>query len=81
MRREVAFDAIMFRCLGAFIPTTTFIRDLRPFLQIRQFARLRSASCSIVARFKLHAEELTAARATPSRDLKLMRCGLFHFDH
>jgi hypothetical protein len=27
------------RCLGAFIPTTTFIRDMRTLLQIRQFAQ------------------------------------------
>ena len=67
----MAFDAIMFRCLGAFIPTTTFIRDLRPLLQIRQFTRLRSASCSLQGLSPAR----RVARAAPSGDLAL---GVMH---
>ena len=35
------------RSLGAFIATTTFIRDIGTLLQIRQFTQRRSASCSM----------------------------------
>ena len=37
----------MLRCLGAVYSITTFIRDLRTLLQIRQFAHLRSTTCSL----------------------------------
>ena len=55
------------RCLGAFIPTTTFIRALTSLLQIRQFAHLRSTSCSLQGLSSTQ----RSARATPSRDLTL----------
>jgi hypothetical protein len=55
------------RCLGAFIPITTFIRDLRTLLQIRQFAHHRSATGSMQG--LNHTRR--GARATPSRDLTL----------
>jgi hypothetical protein len=57
------------RCLGAFIPTTTFIRAITSLLQIRQFARLRSASCSLQGLSSTSTQR--NARATPSRDLTL----------
>ena len=57
----------MLRCLGAFIPTTTFIRDMRTLLQIRQFAQLRSTSCSLQGLSSTQ----RSARATPSRDRTL----------
>jgi hypothetical protein len=59
------------RCLGDFIPTTTFMRDLRPLLQIRQFARLRSATCSLQGLSPAR----RVARAAPSGDLAL---GVMH---
>ena len=34
-------------CLGAVYSITTFIRAITSLLQIRQFARLRSATCSV----------------------------------
>ena len=52
---------------GAFIATTTFIRDIGTLLQIRQFAQLRSASCSMQGLGPTH----RVAHATPSRDLTL----------
>ena len=54
----------MLRC---FYFRTTFMRDLRPLLQIRQFARLRSATCSLQGLSSTQ----RSARATPSRDLTL----------
>jgi hypothetical protein len=50
------------RRLGAFMPTTTFMREITPLLQIRQFAHLRSASCSLQG--SSSAER--SARAAPS---------------
>jgi hypothetical protein len=35
------------RCLGAVYSITTFIREITPLLQIRQFAHLRSTTCSL----------------------------------
>jgi hypothetical protein len=58
---------LVLRCLGAFIPTTTFIRDMGTLLQIRQFAQLRSASCNMQGL----SPPRRSARATPSRDLTL----------
>ena len=55
------------RSLGAFIGTTTFIRDKGTLLQIRQFAQLRSASCSMQG----FSPTQRSAHATPSRDLTL----------
>jgi len=59
------------RCLGAFIPTTTFIREITPLLQIRQFAHHRSASCSLQGLSPAR----RVARAAPSGDLAL---GVMH---
>ena len=59
------------RCLGAFIPTTTFIREITPLLQIRQFAQLRSASCSLQGLSSAR----RSARGAPSGDLAL---GVMH---
>ena len=59
------------RCLGAFIPTTTFMREITPLLQIRQFAHLRSTTCSLQGLCSTQ----RSARATPSRDLTL---GVMH---
>ena len=56
--RQVAHHRSVLRCLGAFIPTTTFIRDLRTLLQIRQVAHLRSGDMQ-PSRFKPRAEERT----------------------
>ena len=56
MQRCVGYESLFvclfvweFVCLRleAFIPTTTLIRDIRTLLQIRQFAHLRSATCSM----------------------------------
>ena len=52
-------------CLCAVYSITTFIRDMRTLLQIRQFARLRSASCSLQGLSSTQ----RSARETPSRDL------------
>ena len=50
----------------AFIVTTTFIRDMGTLLQIRQFAQLRSASCSMQG-----LSPPPHAVGSPSRDLTL----------
>ena len=60
-----ASDMQEVRCLGAVYSITTFIRDMRTLLQIRQFARLRSASCSLQGLSSTQ----RSARETPSRDL------------
>jgi hypothetical protein len=39
--------AVQVRSLGAFIPTTTFMREITPLLQIRKFAQLRSTTCRL----------------------------------
>ena len=52
------------RCLGAVYSITTFIRDIRTLLQIRQFAHLRSATGSMQGLNPTR----RSARATPSRD-------------
>ena len=51
----------------AFIVTTTFIRDMGTLLQIRQFAQLRSASCSMQGLSPTRG----SAHATLSRDVTL----------
>ena len=55
------------RCLGAFIPTTTFIRAMTSLLQIRQFAHLRSTTCSLQGLSSTQ----RSTQAAPSRDLTL----------
>ena len=71
-RRGVfVYSVQVLRCLGAVNSITTFIRDMSTLLQIRQFAHLRTASCSLqglspARRF---------ARAAPSGDLAL---GVMH---
>jgi hypothetical protein len=58
---------MVLRCLGAFIPSTTFIRDLGTLLQIQQVAQLRSDTCS------MQGLDPTRRRAqrTPSTDVAL----------
>jgi hypothetical protein len=58
---------LLLRCLGAVYSITTFIRDLRTLLQIRQFAQLRSTACSLQGLSSTQRR----AQATPSRDLTL----------
>jgi hypothetical protein len=47
------------------VPTTTFMRDMRTLLQIRQFTQLRSTTCSLQGLSSMQ----RSAQATPSRDL------------
>jgi len=53
------------RCLGAVYSITTFIRAMTSLLQIQQFARLRSTTCSLQGLSSTQ----RSARAAPSRDL------------
>jgi hypothetical protein len=55
----------VFTCLRAVYSITTFIRDMSTLLQIRQFAHLRSASCSMQGL----SPPRRGAHSTPSRDL------------
>ena len=55
------------RCLGAVYSITTFIRAMTSLLQIQQFARLRSTTCSLQGLSSTQ----RSARATPSRDRTL----------
>ena len=57
-----------FRGQGTLIYSiTTFIRDMRTLLQIRQFAHLRSTTCSLQGLSSTQ----RSTQTTPSRDLTL----------
>ena len=58
---------MVLRCLGAVYSITTFMRDMRTLLQIRQFAHRRSTTCSLQGLSSTQ----RSARAAPSRDLTL----------
>ena len=57
----------MFMCLCAVYSITTFIRDMRTLLQIRQVAQLRSTTCNLSGLSSTQ----RSTQTTPSRDLTL----------